>query len=145
MKSNSFPNAISKQETTIKNRNFSFTSMKQFSIDINKIRDILATVVKTDTGDMIESIGAWSSELKHEVRMRDKYESLRNSDNMECPTCPQAVCPEPKCECPRCPDVAVDVKELVEEGVAYFDENVSILTTFFNWSIPVLDQFILCY
>ena len=38
--------------------------------------------------------------------------------NMECPTCPQAVCPEPKCECPRCPDVAVDVKELVEEGVA---------------------------
>jgi DNA repair exonuclease SbcCD ATPase subunit len=80
---------ISEKIKKINQNNFYIEQLE--SIDINKIRNILATVVKTDTGDMIESIGAWSSELKHEVRMRDKYESLRNSDNMECPTCNQSI------------------------------------------------------
>ena len=80
---------ISEKIKKINQNNFYIEQLE--SIDINKIRDILATVVKTDTGDMIESIGAWNSELKHEVRMRDKYESLRNSDSMECPTCNQSI------------------------------------------------------
>ena len=44
-----------------------------------------------DTSRLRETIGAWKSELAFEVNMRDKYESLKNSDDAECPTCSQPI------------------------------------------------------
>ena len=80
---------ISEKIKKINQNNFYIEQLE--SIDINKIRDVLDLTELVDTSKMIESIGAWNSELKHENRMRDKYESLRNSENMECPTCSQDI------------------------------------------------------
>ena len=80
---------ISEKIKKINQNNFYIEQLE--SIDINKIRDVLDLSDLVDTSKMIESIGAWNSELKHENRMRDKYESLRNSENMECPTCSQDI------------------------------------------------------
>ena len=44
-----------------------------------------------DTDALTGAIGAWKSELAHEVRMRDKYETLQNSETQECPTCEQPI------------------------------------------------------
>ena len=80
---------ISEKIKKINQNNFYIEQLE--SIDINKIRDILDLTELVDTSKMIESIGAWNSELKHENNMRDKYESLRNSESMECPTCEQEI------------------------------------------------------
>lgn len=60
-------------------------------INISKYQDIVANGAKQDTSFFNESLGTWKSELAQEVRMRDKYENLKNSDNAECPTCEQPI------------------------------------------------------
>ena len=62
------------------------------AIDIQSFRnDIRLYPELVNTSDVIGAIGAWKSELAHEVKMRDKYESLRNADDQECPTCSQTI------------------------------------------------------
>jgi DNA repair exonuclease SbcCD ATPase subunit len=62
------------------------------SIDISKLRaDYQKYPESTDTSGIIGAIGAWKSELSHEVKMRDKYENLKNTEDQECPTCEQPV------------------------------------------------------
>jgi DNA repair exonuclease SbcCD ATPase subunit len=62
------------------------------SIDINQLRaDYQKHPQSNDTSGTIGAIGAWKSELSHEVMMRDKYESLKNMEDQECPTCEQPV------------------------------------------------------
>ena len=62
------------------------------SIDIQSFRDDLRLYPEvTDTSSVIGAIGAWKSELTHEIKMRDKYENLRNADDQECPTCSQTI------------------------------------------------------
>jgi hypothetical protein len=48
------------------------------SIDINQLRaDYQKHPQSNDTSGIIGAIGAWKSELSHEVKMRDKYENLK--------------------------------------------------------------------
>jgi DNA repair exonuclease SbcCD ATPase subunit len=62
------------------------------SIDINQLRaDYQKHPQSNDTSGIIGAIGAWKSELSHEVKMRDKYENLKNTEDQECPTCEQPV------------------------------------------------------
>ena len=62
------------------------------SIDITGLRqDYQLYPESNDTGSVIGSIGAWKSELSHEVKMRDKYEALKNAEDRECPTCSQDI------------------------------------------------------
>ena len=44
-----------------------------------------------DTSRLRETIGAWKSELAHEVNMRDKYESLKNSEDARVPYLSQPI------------------------------------------------------
>ena len=80
---------ISEKIKKINQNNFYLEQLE--SIDINSIREELADLKKVDTSDWIESLGAWSSELKFEKQMQDKYETLRNSDEAECVTCGQDI------------------------------------------------------
>ena len=80
---------ISEKIKKINQNNFYIEQLE--SININKIRDVLDLSEMVDTSQMIESLGAWNSELRHEKQMQEKYEALRNSDNMECPTCEQEI------------------------------------------------------
>ena len=62
------------------------------SINISELRaDYQKYPESTDTSGIIVAIGAWKSELSHEVKMRDKYENLKNTEDQECPTCEQPV------------------------------------------------------
>lgn len=61
------------------------------NIDITKYQSVVADGVKQDTNFFNEQLGTWKSELAQEVRMRDKYENLKNSDEAECPTCEQPI------------------------------------------------------
>jgi len=61
------------------------------TIDISKYQDIISNGAKVEISKHREAIGTWKSELAHEVRMREKYENLKNSENMECPTCDQDI------------------------------------------------------
>jgi len=62
------------------------------SIDINKLREDLQLYPELiDIKNHVGAVSAWKSELAHEVRMRDKYEQLRNSETQECPTCDQEI------------------------------------------------------
>ena len=62
------------------------------SIDITSLRDDFRLYPESvDTAGVIGAIGAWKSELAHEVSMRDKYENLKNTEDQECPTCEQPV------------------------------------------------------
>ena len=62
------------------------------SIDIAKLqKDAEMHPELHDTSRLRETIGAWKSELAFEVNMRDKYESLKNSEDAECPTCSQPI------------------------------------------------------
>ena len=84
-----FENISDKNKKIIFNNNL-LEQLK--SIDINSLRsDFQKYPEKTDTSKIIGAIGAWKSELSHEVNMRDKYESLKNSDDAECPTCEQPI------------------------------------------------------
>ena len=60
-------------------------------IDISKHQNTIANGVKQDTAFFNEQLGTWKSELAQEVRMRDKYENLKNSEEAECPTCEQPI------------------------------------------------------
>jgi len=60
-------------------------------IDISKHQNTVANGVKEDTSFYNEQLGTWKSELAQEVRMRDKYENLKNSEDAECPTCEQPI------------------------------------------------------
>ena len=73
--------------------NFNNNLLEQLkSIDINTLRSNYQQYPEAhDTSKIIGAIGAWKSELSHEVKMRDKYESLKNSDDAECPTCEQPI------------------------------------------------------
>ena len=84
-----FENISDKNKKIIFNNNL-LEQLK--SIDINSLRsDYQKYPEKKDTSKIIGAIGAWKSELSHEVNMRDKYESLKNSDDAECPTCEQPI------------------------------------------------------
>ena len=84
-----FENISDKNKKIIFNNNL-LEQLK--SIDINSLRsDYQKYPNKQDTSKIIGAIGAWKSELSHEVNMRDKYESLKNSDDAECPTCEQPI------------------------------------------------------
>ena len=84
-----FENISDKNKKIIFNNNL-LEQLK--SIDINSLRsDYQKYPEKIDTSKIIGAIGAWKSELSHEVNMRDKYESLKNSDDAECPTCEQPI------------------------------------------------------
>ena len=84
-----FENISDKNKKIIFNNNL-LEQLK--SIDINSLRsDYQMYPEKKDTSKIIGAIGAWKSELSHEVNMRDKYESLKNSDDAECPTCEQPI------------------------------------------------------
>ena len=61
------------------------------SIDVSKYQSIIADGVKEDLTQHREAIGTWKSELGYEVKMRDKYENLKNSQDMQCPTCEQDI------------------------------------------------------
>ena len=62
------------------------------NIDIGSMKDELSQHPELqDTDALTGAIGAWKSELAHEVRMRDKYETLRNAETQECPTCEQPI------------------------------------------------------
>ena len=60
-------------------------------IDISRHQNTIANGVKEDTSFYNEQLGTWKSELAQEVRMRDKYENLKNSEEAECPTCEQPI------------------------------------------------------
>ena len=60
-------------------------------IDISRHQNTIANGVKQDTAFFNEQLGTWKSELAQEVRMRDKYENLKNSEEAECPTCEQPI------------------------------------------------------
>ena len=60
-------------------------------IDISRHQNTIANGVKEDTSFYNEQLGTWKSELAQEVRMRDKYENLKNSEDAECPTCEQPI------------------------------------------------------
>ena len=60
-------------------------------IDISRHQNTIANGVKEDTSFFNEQLGTWKSELAQEVRMRDKYENLKNSEEAECPTCEQPI------------------------------------------------------
>ena len=84
-----FENISDKNKKIIFNNNL-LEQLK--SIDINSLRsDYQKYPEKKDTSKIIGAIGAWKSERSHEVNMRDKYESLKNSDDAECPTCEQPI------------------------------------------------------
>ena len=84
-----FENISDKNKKIIFNNNL-LEQLK--SIDINSLRSDYQTYPeKKDTSKIIGAIGAWKSERSHEVNMRDKYESLKNSDDAECPTCEQPI------------------------------------------------------
>jgi len=61
------------------------------SIDLQKAKTVLKVYEKEDTSFLKETLGTWKSELAHETRMRDKYENLKNSEDMTCPTCSQDI------------------------------------------------------
>lgn len=61
------------------------------SINISKYQNIVANGAKQDTNFFNEQLGTWKSELSQEVRMRSKYEKLKNSEEAECPTCEQPI------------------------------------------------------
>lgn len=61
------------------------------NINISKYQSIVSEGVKQDTNFFNEQLGTWKSELAQEVRMRNKYENLKNSDEAECPTCEQPI------------------------------------------------------
>jgi DNA repair exonuclease SbcCD ATPase subunit len=61
------------------------------SINISKYQNIVANGTKQDTNFFNEQLGTWKSELSQEVRMRSKYEKLKNSEEAECPTCEQPI------------------------------------------------------
>lgn len=61
------------------------------TIDISKYQDIVSNGMKIEISKHREAVGTWKSELAHEVRMREKYEKLKNSESMECPTCEQDI------------------------------------------------------
>jgi DNA repair exonuclease SbcCD ATPase subunit len=73
--------------------NFNNNLLEQLkSIDINMLRaDYKLYPESNDTSSVIGAIGAWKSELSHEVKMRDKYENLKNAEDQECPTCEQQI------------------------------------------------------
>ena len=61
------------------------------SIDLSKSQSIIDGLEKQDVDLPKESLATWKSELAHEVRMRDKYENLKNTEDAECPTCEQPI------------------------------------------------------
>ena len=61
------------------------------SIDLPKAKTVLTFYKKEDASWLKESLGTWKSELSHEVKMRDKYEALKNAEDRECPTCSQDI------------------------------------------------------
>ena len=80
---------ISEKTKKINQNNFYIEQLQ--SIDINAFREIVDTVEVQDTTQWIESKGAWEGELRAEIKMRSKYEDLRNSEDAECPTCEQPI------------------------------------------------------
>ena len=81
---------ISEKNKKINTNNNLLEKLK--SIDITSLRDDFRLYPESvDTAGVIGAIGAWKSELSHEVMMRDKYESLKNMEDQECPTCEQPV------------------------------------------------------
>ena len=62
------------------------------SLDIQQARSDMEKYPEIqDTDRITGQLGAWKQELTHEVNMRDKYESLRNAESQECPTCEQPI------------------------------------------------------
>lgn len=62
------------------------------NIDIASMRDELSNHPELQETDALTgAIGAWKSELAYEVKMRDKYENLKNAETQECPTCEQPI------------------------------------------------------
>ena len=81
---------ISEKNKKINDNNFLIEQLR--NINITSLRDELTKYPeKRDTDALTGAIGAWKSELAHEVRMRDKYETLRNAETQECPTCEQPI------------------------------------------------------
>jgi len=81
---------ISEKNKKINENNFLVDQLKL--LDIGKLRADLQTHPEiVETKELTGAIGAWRSELAHEVRMRDKYENLKNAEDQECPTCDQPV------------------------------------------------------
>ena len=81
---------ISEKNKKINDNNFLIEQLR--NIDIASMREELSKYPeKKDTDALTGAIGAWKSELAHEVRMRDKYENLRNAETQECPTCEQPI------------------------------------------------------
>ena len=61
------------------------------SIELSKSQSIIDGLEKQDVDLPKESLATWKSELAYEIRMRDKYENLKNSEDAECPTCEQPI------------------------------------------------------
>ena len=81
---------ISEKNKKINDNNFLIEQLRNINIASLRV-ELTKYPEKRDTDALTGAIGAWKSELAHEVRMRDKYENLRNAETQECPTCEQPI------------------------------------------------------
>ena len=81
---------ISEKNKKINDNNLYIEQLR--SLDIQQARIDMENYPEIqDTDRITGQLGAWKQELTHEVNMRDKYESLRNAESQECPTCEQPI------------------------------------------------------
>jgi len=81
---------ISEKNKKINDNNLYIEQLR--SLDIQQARNDMENYPEIqDTDRITGQLGAWKQELTHEVNMRDKYESLRNAESQECPTCEQPI------------------------------------------------------
>ena len=61
------------------------------NINITQAQNVISSNTIQETAFPRESLATWKAELSQEIKMRDKYENLKNSDDAECPTCEQPI------------------------------------------------------